>query len=190
MTKSQEKRQLRQQILNKRLALSLEECREKSDRLSENLQTLSMFKTANIILAYFSFKKEPDLSLLFNNYQKKWGFPRCVNKELIWHLWTPKDELKKGAYGINEPDHNLPLINPKKVDLMLVPAVACDYQGYRLGYGGGYYDRMLNLSQWQNIPTVGIIFDFAYLPAIPVEKWDKKLNYICTDLNLISINTH
>ncbi|MHC5824929.1 MAG: 5-formyltetrahydrofolate cyclo-ligase, partial [Nostoc sp.] len=64
------------------------------------------------------------------------------------------------------------------------PSVACDYQGYRLGYGGGYYDRLLSLPQWQTKPTIGIVFDFAYLSQIPIESWDKPLQAVCTETRL------
>jgi 5-formyltetrahydrofolate cyclo-ligase len=176
------KQQLRSQNMQKRQALSNQEWREKSELLCDNLLHLSIFQKAQTILAYFSFKKEPDLSLLYTNSQKKWGFPRCKKKELIWHFWTSENKRKKRSYGLNEPDSNLPLIKAEEVDLILIPAVACDYQKFRLGYGGGYYDRMLIQSQWQNIPTIGIVFDFAYLPQIPTEKWDQKLDFVCTDL--------
>lgn len=183
MTNIKENKQLlRSQLLQKRKALSKEECRQKSDRLCENLNKLPIFQKAENILAYFSYKKEPNLSKLYTNTEKKWGFPRCVNKELIWHFWTPENTLKKGAYGIKEPNSNLPLIKANEIDLILIPAVACDHEKFRLGYGGGYYDRMLSLPQWHNIPTIGIIFDFAYLPQIPTEKWDQKLSFVCTDL--------
>lgn len=183
------KQQLRSELLKKRQSLSTQEWQEKSHHLCDHLENLSILKKATTILAYFSFKKEPDLTRLFNNNnQYKLGFPRCVNKSLIWHLWQPQNPLKKNFYGINEPSSNLPLIKPHEVDLILIPALACDAQGFRLGYGGGYYDRMLNLPQWQNIPTVGIIFDFAYLPKLPIEIWDQKLDYICTNSQVYLIN--
>ena len=72
----------------------------------------------------------------------------------------------------------------KKVDLIIVPTVACDRAGYRLGYGGGYYDRLLTSPEWQDCPTVGIVFDFAYLESLPSDSWDIKLQYICTESHL------
>ncbi len=80
-----------------------------------------------------------------------------------------------------------PIIKPENVDLILIPAVACDYNGYRLGYGGGFYDRLLNSPQWQSIPTVGIIFEFALLSQLPCEPWDQKLKTICTEKQILSI---
>ena len=184
-----EKKQLRSQLLKKRQLLSLSEWQVKSNHLCHNLESLSIFQQAHTILAYFSFKKEPDLSRLFKNKNdKKWGFPRCVNKSLIWHLWQPEDKLQKGIHGIDEPSPKLPLINADEVDLILLPAVACDTKGFRLGYGAGYYDRMLSLKEWQHIPKMGIVFDFAYVSKIPHDIWDQKLDYICTNTRVYFIN--
>jgi len=71
-----------------------------------------------------------------------------------------------------------------QVDLLLVPAVACDRRGYRLGYGGGFYDRLLSQPEWQQKPAIGIIFDFARLPTLPFDPWDQPLTSICTEIDL------
>lgn len=178
------KAELRQQLLKERCLLPPNIWREKSDRLCEQLQTLSLFKEAKTVLAYFSFRQEPDLSNLFTS-ERNWGFSRCVGTSLIWHEWSAGDPLQKGSYGILEPLPNAPLITPARVDLILVPAVACDYQCYRLGYGGGFYDRLLAAVQWSQIPTVGIIFDFALIPQLPLEPWDKRLQAVCTEKKIL-----
>ncbi|OKH22752.1 5-formyltetrahydrofolate cyclo-ligase [Hydrococcus rivularis NIES-593] len=180
MKQQQHKIQLRQELLKKRRSLPQDIWREKSDRLCEKLQTLSLFIEAKTVLAYFSFRQEPDLSPLFTA-NRRWGFSRCVEKSLVWHRWRPGDPLQSGIYGIDEPFPDAPSLHPSQVDLILVPAVACDYQGYRLGYGGGFYDRLLASPQWSKIPTVGVIFDFAHLPQLPVEPWDKRLQAVCTE---------
>lgn len=174
------KAELRRRCLEQRQGLSVEEWREKSDRLCDRIQTLPQFRQAKTILAYFSFRREPDLSPLFSDRQT-WGFPRCVGDRLSWHQWTPGDPLQVGNYGILEPELHSPGIEAATVDLLLVPAVACDVQGYRLGYGGGFYDRMLSLPEWGSKASIGIVFDFACLDRLPIETWDKPLQEVCTE---------
>ena len=179
-----DKGKLRQKLIHNRKTMLVSEWQQKSDRIVEHLQSSSIFNQAKTVLAYFSFRQEPDLSSLFVNSSYIWGFPRCVEKALHWHKVTPSYAVKTGAYGIIEPHEDNPQINPEEVDLILVPTVACDYQGYRLGYGGGYYDRLLSSPLWQGKPTIGIVFDFAYLSKLPIEPWDIKLSGICTEMGL------
>lgn len=175
-----EKTELRRSLLKKRQSLPIEEWREKSDRLCTHLQSSSLFIEAKTILAYFSFRQEPDLSPLLTD-TRRWGFSRCVGKSLSWHLWKPGEPLQKGEYGILEPYPDSPFLQPDEVDLILVPAVACDARGYRLGYGGGFYDRLFASSEWASKPSIGIVFEFACLPQLPVDFWDKPLHGICTE---------
>jgi 5-formyltetrahydrofolate cyclo-ligase len=183
-----EKTKLRQSLLKKRQSMSVEEWKTKSDILCSNLQNSILFNQANTVLAYFSFRQEPDLSSLFSNSQKHWGFPRCVAKSLVWHYWQPDDVINIGTYGIYEPHPEAPMINIEEVDLILIPCVSCDFQGYRLGYGGGYYDRLLSSPDWNVKATIGVVFDFAYLPQLPVDSWDQPLKTVVTELACQSQN--
>jgi 5-formyltetrahydrofolate cyclo-ligase len=176
------KGELRRQILQERRSLPKDIWRQKSDRLCSHLQSSPLFAQSQTILAYFSFRQEPDLNPLFTaDTQHRWGFPRCVDKSLYWHSWKPGEALKAGAYGIFEPHPDSLTLQPVDVDLILVPAVACDVRGYRLGYGGGFYDRLLSSAEWASKPTIGVVFEFAYLPQLPVDPWDKPLHSICTE---------
>lgn len=178
------KAQLRRHLLSCRRSLCVEEWREKSDRICSHLQSWPLFVRSQTILAYFSFRQEPDLSPLFTNTQHHWGFPRCVGKSLLWHSWKPGEPLQTGNYDIFEPHPDSPPLQPAKVDLILVPAVACDVRGYRLGYGGGFYDRLLSSAEWASKLTIGIVFEFAYLPQLPIDPWDKPLQAVCTEAGL------
>ncbi|MEA5576947.1 5-formyltetrahydrofolate cyclo-ligase [Anabaena sp. UHCC 0451] len=175
------KTELRRKLLKTRQSMTVQEWKQKSDRISEQLQNSLLFTQATTILAYFSFRQEPDLSPVFTDSQRRWGFPRCVGKSLSWHLWQPDDILHIGDYGITEPHPEAPIIDPTEVDLILVPCVACDRQGYRLGYGGGYYDRLLSSPAWSKIPTMGVVFDFAYFAQLPCDNWDKPLQGVVTE---------
>jgi 5-formyltetrahydrofolate cyclo-ligase len=180
-----EKATLRRSLLHTRRSLSPEAWRTQSDRLCDHLQADPHFAHAQTILAYLSFRQEPDLSSLFHRFtHKQWGIPRCVGKSLIWHRWSPNSPLQPGAYGILEPASDAPMLEPEAVDLILVPAVGGDRQGYRLGYGGGFYDRLLSDPAWANIPTLGILFHFALLPQLPTDPWDQPLQGFCTETAL------
>ncbi|WP_289501291.1 5-formyltetrahydrofolate cyclo-ligase [Gloeocapsopsis sp. IPPAS B-1203] len=175
--------ELRRLLLHNRQSMSIKEWQEKSRLICSHLQASSLFTQAKTILTYFSFRQEPDLSALFTA-KKNWGFPRCINQSLNWHLWHPGNDTRIGDYGILEPLPCAPLIKANEVDLILVPAVACDIRGYRLGYGGGFYDRLLSSAEWKSKLTIGIVFDFAYLPQLPVETWDIPLHIVCTETGL------
>lgn len=175
------KAELRKSLLKKRQSMPVEQWREKSDRICSHLQSSPLFTRAQTILAYFSFRQEPDLSPLFTDTKHRWGFSRIENRSLVWHRWKPGESLQTGTYGIFEPYPDSPTLQPNEVDLMLVPALGCDIRGYRLGYGGGFYDRLLSSAEWASKPTIGIVFEFAYLPQLPVDPWDKPLHSICTE---------
>lgn len=178
---STNKAELRRLLLKQRQTMSRQEWREKNTRLCQHLERSPFFTCAKTVLAYFSFRQEPDLSALFTN-ERRWGFSRCVSTSLLWHSWEFDQPLQKNAYGILEPLPSAPILLPEMVDLIVVPAVACDERGYRLGYGGGYYDRLLTSPQWAAKPTVGVIFDQAFLPQLPTNLWDKQLSGVCTEL--------
>lgn len=158
---------------------------EKSVSICQHLQHWDVFAQSRLTLAYCSFRGEPDLGLLLQK-QRSWGLPRCEGQALRWHRWFPTSpwQLRPGTYGITEPDPASPLIEDYKVDLILVPCLACDINGYRLGYGGGFYDRMLAAPKWADKTTIGIVYEYARLPKLPREDWDIPLNGICTESGL------
>lgn len=180
-----EKNILRKEILRQRQSLSETEWQTKSNLICDRLINSSLVTQANTIFAYFSFRKEADLSSLFF-LNKGWAFPSCVGQSLIWNSWQPGKPLIQDKYGIKTPLKTAPIVSISSADLILVPTVSCDQKGYRLGYGGGFYDRMLAASQGLKIPTVGVVFDIAYVAELPRESWDIKLDFVCTETQLLN----
>jgi 5-formyltetrahydrofolate cyclo-ligase len=175
------KPQLRQQLLQLRQSLTPTEWQAKSQQICHQILQTPQFQQAQTILSYCSHRQEADLSPLRSTPDKTWGLPRCVDKTLVWHQWQPHIPLQPSAFGILEPAIDSPILTAIQVDLILVPCIACDRQGYRLGYGGGFYDRLFADPAWQNLPTIGITFDFAYMDQLPIAPWDRPLHIICTE---------
>ncbi len=186
------KKILRKTLLQQRQDLLVEDWISKSKAICDHLHQSQLFQQAQTILVYLSDRQEPDLRHLWENNPtaKTWGIPRCVGKTLVWHQWEPHrpQDLQPGAYGILEPLSTLPVLEPERVDLILVPAVGCDRRGVRLGYGGGFYDRLLAQPEWTHKPTIGIVFEFAYLEHLEPDPWDCSMHAICTDNGLRVLN--
>jgi 5-formyltetrahydrofolate cyclo-ligase len=182
------KKTLRKRLLAQRQALTPEDWKSKSDAVCLHLAQSEWVQKAQTILVYWSDRQEPNLSNLWVHHfpHKRWGLPRCVEQRLVWHEWQPTkaNQLQPGPYDILEPLSTLPVLEPSVVDLILVPAVGCDRQGFRLGYGGGFYDRLFSNPAWTNVPTIGIVFEFAYLAELTRDSWDYPLRAVCTEMGI------
>ena len=180
-----DKKTYRRQFLQARRSLAVAQWRSRSDRLCSVLLGCPLFARARRILTYASVKNEPDLSPLLALPGRRWGLPRCAGDALHWHWWQPGAALLPGAYGIPEPEAASQRCNPPEVDLILIPAVACDRAGYRLGYGGGYYDRLLSQADWRHCQTLGVTFAATCLTELPRDPWDLPLDGVCTEAGWI-----
>ena len=131
---------------------------------------------------YFPVNYEvDDLKILKEFTKKKYQISLPVvkkNFEMDFYKWSFNDPLKINRYGIPEPNSKN-IIYP---DIILVPLVAFDKNLNRLGYGGGYYDRIIEkLSRKKKILKIGLALSVQKINNIPVTKYDKKLDYIVTD---------
>ncbi len=178
------KQSLRRSLLAKRRSLPRLEWQRKSQQICNQLRALSIVQQSTTILAYFSFRQEPDLNALFTT-EKTWGFPRCVGADLSWHTLSGSPP-QVGTHGLIEPPWDSPLVEPDRVDLILIPCVACDRRGYRVGYGGGFYDRLLSAPDWQGKPTIGVVFEFAVVSELAIDPWDQPMQGICTEREYLS----
>ena len=104
------------------------------------------------------------------------------NNNMDFYEWSFQDSLRVSHQGIPEPN------TKKKVipDVLIVPLVGFDRYKFRLGYGGGFYDRYIcKIHKFKKILTVGFAFSFQEISKIPINKFDQKLNFILTDKEII-----
>ena len=109
-------------------------------------------------------------------------YPRTVrgSRTMTLHHVAALDRLRPGAFGIREPDERCPEVAPGEVDAALVPGLAWDRRGARLGRGAGYYDRMFGGPLWRGF-RCGVFFAFQEVPAVPAESWDVPLQAAVTE---------
>jgi 5-formyltetrahydrofolate cyclo-ligase len=97
---------------------------------------------------------------------------------LIFRAWTPGDAMDSGVWGIAEPKADKPALDP---DVLLMPLLAFDRQGWRLGYGGGFYDRTLQgLRARKAVVAVGLGYDEQEIDAVPRLDYDQRLDWVLT----------
>ncbi|MEL7049820.1 MAG: 5-formyltetrahydrofolate cyclo-ligase [Pseudomonadota bacterium] len=102
------------------------------------------------------------------------------DQALFLAQWAPGDDMDEGAMGIPEPSRDAESVSVD-VDCMLVPLLAVDRRGYRLGYGGGFYDRTIaGLKAKKPVMTIGLAFDEQIVEAVPHDDYDQRLNWILT----------
>ena len=158
-----QKNTLRQHYLKLRQQLTPKQQKEKSEQIRNLILKSRQWRETKQIMFFKAFKGEPDLLLLDDCKEKR--------------LYLPKTHADYTM--TTEPELGL-----EKLDLVLVPAVAVDRQGYRLGWGKGYYDRFLANSE---VVTMTVVFaDCLSLTPLPHEKHDIATDFICTENGILN----
>ncbi len=181
------KENLRKEIKEKRRKHSKEDNRKKSKEIKERLFELKEFREAETVLFYISYNGEVfthDM-ILESFYKKNIIVPVSNPGDCTLTLSHLKswEELGVGSYGILEP--RVEKIRKTKIgdiDLILVPGVAFDKKGNRLGHGKGYYDRILGKT---NATKIGLAFEFQILDKVPTNENDKTVDIIITEERVI-----
>lgn len=188
-----EKKLIREEILKKRKGLPVETRAIYSKEITEKILNSDSYTNAKTIMCFISFSDEISTRSFIKKAiadGKKIVVPITFpeNKELKPSLLKDLNELEPGFYNILTPKKEFErFINPKEIDLVIVPGVAFRRDGYRVGYGGGYYDRFL--SKIPNTPTIAIGFDIQVVKDLPVDSFDIPVNYIYTEKDIINCNS-
>lgn len=184
------KQALRAQVLAARNALPRALHASESARIVQRLAGLADYRAAKTILVTLPFGSEWDVRPLVTQAlaaRKTVAVPRVDAAARILVLHAVRDlehDIAAGFRAIPEPLPATPVVAPESVDWILVPGVAFDAQGRRLGYGGGYYDRLLPLCR-ADAPRVAGAFALQIVPAVPVGPHDARVQAIATPDALI-----
>lgn len=186
-----DKKTLRKVILDKRSQLSKDEILSRSEKIKDKLFQLKEFQEANFIFSFISFQDEVhthDIITETISIGKRVGVPITIDSPrqlLVSELKDFHKELELGFYNILTPKKEYErIVSPELVDLVLVPGLAFDRSGYRVGYGGGYYDRFF-ASLEKKVPKVALCFDLQILPQVPKDDFDVPVDYIITENEII-----
>ena len=192
MQASDEKDTIRAKMKKARDKLSFNDYRVSCMSIMEICKSLPVWRESRTVHCYVASKNnEVDtLGLIIDmlDMGKQVVVPRCVpgSRDLINIRIRSLDMLKTSAYGLMEPEYDpANVISPERFDLIIVPLLAFDRQGGRVGFGGGYYDTLLVKA---NCPTVGMAYSFQEVDRVPVEDHDVKLNNIVTEREVIRID--
>lgn len=176
------KKELRKQY--KSIRDSVADRLRKEKLISDAFLNTDEYLNAKTLFIYSSHGSEVstvDIAVAARKDGKRLAYPLCTDPDgnMLFYLVSSDSSLKEGMYGIKEPDTSVcDLIYPDNDTVMLVPALAFDKKGYRLGYGKGYYDRYI--SQYKCI-TVGLAFDECIRESLPTDEFDKNVNTLISD---------
>jgi len=181
------KAELRTAMLARRNALPPETIAEQSAVIARRVTELPIFTAANTVCSFLSFGSEvrtTDIICAALDAGKRVALPRTVKEEhrLALHRIDDLKLLLPGPYGILEPVSEAPVVDPAEVEFFIVPGAAFDPTGGRIGYGAGYYDSLLTMSEgWR----VAVAFAFQVAPHIPVAEHDEPMDLIATECGII-----
>lgn len=173
-----EKQKVRELLAQKRRIMPVEERTIQSTKILEQIESLPVFQSAKTILLYYPVQNEVDVLPLVKRYkhEKTILFPVSHRRGMTVHPYAGNAMMHRGKFGIPEP--TTPAYEGT-IDLMIVPAVAFDKKGRRLGRGGGYYDRFIKKIKNHTF-TLGVAYDFQMIDEVPSARHDQRVQGVVT----------
>jgi 5-formyltetrahydrofolate cyclo-ligase len=180
------KERLRQESFARRDALEKRFREEAAQRIAARALDLPDFKDVTPVGGYWPIRSEVDPRPLMEALLERGqdvALSQILHPHLSWRLWQPGDVLVKGGFGVREPGPDAPEVFPKA---LLVPLVAFDRRGGRIGYGKGHFDRAIAALEEQHpVLTVGLAYAVQEIDEVPVESHDRLLDVVITEAELI-----
>ncbi|WP_027367254.1 5-formyltetrahydrofolate cyclo-ligase [Desulfocurvibacter africanus] len=185
---------LRRDMLARRSALALDWVDRASAAIQTAITAMPAFGRAREVLLYMAVRNEVGTGQLLDDLLRRKIrvlLPRCESdKPGVMHLACLgcREELLPGAYGIPEPDPGVcATVDDFAPDLAIIPGLAFDRRGRRLGYGGGYYDRLLASPALAQCLLVAPAYSFQVVDELPVDPWDRAVHCLVTENDVIEV---
>lgn len=159
-----------------------------SQAIAAHADAFADLSAGSVIAGYWPKGAEVDVRYLLDRLESlghSLALPVMQGPErpLIFRRWKRGDDLVPGPFHVQEPMEDSPQVTP---DLLLVPLLAFDAEGWRLGYGGGFYDRTLDeLRANPQVRSVGVAFNAQQVPEIPHDDFDRRLDGVLTETGLV-----
>lgn len=167
--------------------LSRQDITEKSLLICDKLFSITDVANAKIFFIYSNIQSEVETSCIIEtllNQGKTVALPRIedIDTPMALHAIDSLNNLQSGPFGIPEPHHEDPVVPEEEVDIAIIPGIAFDESGWRLGWGGGFYDRFLSKT---SAISIGLAFELQITHSLPIEMHDKQVDYIITEERII-----
>ena len=182
-TTAEAKKAFRARMRREIAAIPPEECRTSDRALFDRFLSLPQVEKADTLFLFWGIPgREPETEYLVRELtqrDKRVGLPRMLpGHQMEVRQFDPRIPMQKAAFGIWEPSEEAVLLSKADIDLALVPAVCYDRRGYRLGFGGGYYDRWLKDFSGR---TVGLCRRSLLQEQVPIEEHDARVDVVLTE---------
>lgn len=190
---SNKKKQIRKDILEVRRSMDIDKKDTYDTLIEKSFFESSFYKEAKNIFIYISYDSEINTKRIINraiNERKNIYVPRTEFDTKLMNAVKINDfsNLVESRYGILEPKKEEPFIDPNELDLIVVPGVAFDKNGGRIGYGAGYYDRYfkrINEENKSRIIKLALIYDFQLIDEVPTDEEDVLIDAVLTEKQFI-----
>ena len=188
------KNNLREEYRAKRRALSAQERARRDEAIARCLLGSISYRSAKTVLLYAATEEEIATDAVAGRALadgKTVAYPRCIvaDKKMVFHIVTDLQQLQTGSYGLSEPDANAPVYDfealaSRDLAIAVIPGVVFDRDGYRVGYGKGYYDRFLRAFSGVKI---GLFYAEGILQLVPRGRFDLNVDMIVTEKGVLAV---
>lgn len=185
------KRELRKRMRSVRTAVPAQARQARSSRIADRVRHLEAWSAARMVAGYVAMRGEADPAALLEEARaagRAVVLPRVdwESETMHMHRVDTTTDLEESGMGFLQPRAEAPRVDAGEIELVLVPALAADDRGYRIGWGKGFYDRLLPLMR--RASRVCLVFDFQLVAEVPNTPGDERVDHLVTDERTLHVH--